>query len=210
MRTLPCTTKSAVGIVLHHRPERRGVRLHLLRQRYVAVFRRDGHRRDLHLRDAVVQAVRVSVLDAGEQLGDLRRRVARGLVQHVRGGRGPDLGGHRRALGVALVLTLRVQHPEHRHHSRATLFGGGHQLPVARARPIGNRRHLLGLQSGRQGAGEPAAGGVGQQRVARRRHRQAWGRWLREQPGGGAGVAEERLRQVAARREQQQDKQAEA
>ena len=76
--------------------------------------------------------------------------------------------------------------------------------------PIGDRRHLLRLQSGRQGAGELPAGRVGQQRVARRRHRQAWGRRLREQPGGGAGIAEERLRQVAARREQQQDKQAEA
>ena len=87
---------------------------------------------------------------------------------------------------------------ELRHHVRASLFGGGDQLPVVGAHPVGDRRHLLQLQTSHQGTGELPAGRVGQQRIAWRRHRQARGRRLGEQPPGGAGIADERLRQVAA------------
>ncbi len=126
-------------------------------------------------------------------------------------GGGPDLGRHRAAFGAALLLALRVQHPEQRHHIAAPLFGACDQLPVVGVHPVRDRRRqLLGLQSGRQRIGELSAGLVGQQRVARRRDRETRGRRLGKHPAGCARIAQERLRQIAARGEHEQQRQQQA
>ncbi len=90
------------------------------------------------------------------------------------------------------------------------LFGGGHKLPVVGVHPIGDRRHFLCLEATCERVGELPAGRVGQQRVGRRGNRQARRGRLGELSADGAGIAEERLGQVAAGREQQQEHQAEA
>ena len=197
------------GVVLHHRAERGEVRLHLLGQRHVAVARRAGHVGDLHLGDAVVQAVRVACsrcLDAGEQVGDLRRGVAPrpGPAWPARPA-AQACGRHRAAFGVALVLALRVQHAEHRHHGRATL--------LRRWRPAASRwLRTWSATAGTSCACRPAASASANCRLAASGSSALAGGGTASRgvggcarmPAGGAGIAEERLRQVAAGCEQQQ------
>ena len=90
------------------------------------------------------------------------------------------------------------------------LFRGGHQLPVVGVHPIGNRRHLLCLEAACKRVSELPAGRVGQQRVGRWGNRQPRRGRLRELAADDARIAEERLGQVTAGCEQQQEQQAEA
>ena len=71
---------------------------------------------------------------------------------------------------------------------------------------VGHRQQARAHRQGDrgQGAGPGRRGVLGQQSLGRRRDGEAGGRRLRQPARGGAGLAEERLRQAAARRDQQQ------
>ena len=170
---------------------------------------------DLHLGDAVVQAVRIGVLDAGEQAGDLRRGVARRLSQRGRRGGRPGL---RSAPGCPRSCPCPRPSGSARVNIgttvAATLFGGGRPVasrscapgrrPPAPPAPAGRRpahRRTAGWQrraAARRSAAAPPAAASAAARAA--------GRWRRDcrgtAPAGrrtmrAAAASSNRLRRTA-------------
>jgi hypothetical protein len=193
--------------VLHHRAESGKPRADLPRQGGIAVTGGAMHALEEHPRRPVRQAVGVALpprrLDAGQQRGDVGGGRAGHALEQRRRRLGPGGGRDGLALGGALVLARRILHGEYRHDFPVMHFGAGHQAPVARAGRGGHRGHLLRLQRAGQRRGQGIAAGLRQQRRAGRRHGQPGRRRLRQPARGGAGVAGERARQVAAAGQQQ-------
>ncbi len=182
---------------------------HLLRQRAVAVAGRARHTGEVQLGRTIDQAVRVALLphgfDVAQQRLDRRRGAFGRRLERRRRALRPELGRDRRTLRRALRQPGRILDRVGRHDIRPARFGGQHQPPAHGLTCADDRRDLLRLK--RHGRRiDPGTGRrVGQQRLGRDRDRQPGRRRLGQPAAVRTGVAQQRLRQVAAPGEQQQD-----
>jgi len=197
------------GGILHQIAEVGQPGQHLLRQRAVAIAGRPRHAGEIQLGRPVHQAVRVALLPRGldvaqQRLDRWRLAFRRGLERRGRAF-GPKLGGDGRSLRRALRDAGRVLDRVGRHHIRPARLGPQHQPPPDGPTGARDRWNLLGLERHRRRVHPEAGRAVGQQRLGGNRDRQPGRRRLGQPAADGAGVAQQRLRQVAAPGEQQQD-----
>ncbi len=197
-----------LGGILHEIAEIGQPGQHLLGQRAVAVARRPRHAGEIQLGRPVHQAVRVALLPHG--LDVAQQRLDRGGLAFgrrlERRGRAlrPQLGGDGHSLRRALRDAGRILDRVGRHHLRPARLGRQHQPPSHGPALASDRRDLLRLERHRRRLDPEAGRSVGQQRLGGNRDRQPGRRRLGQPAAGGAGVAQQWLRQVAAPGEQQQ------